>query len=124
MKSNRNNQGRNDFGRRLVTLRRRAGYTQAEFSAEVGMSRRTLPYYEKRNGCPGLHILRRMAQVLNISIDELVGAIPIKRKATAREKHRQRQVELLEQLKPAERREVLEVIESFGPRPLLKRKRK
>ena len=124
MKSNRKGPALGDFGSRLVTLRRRAGYTEIEFSAEAGIARRTLNYYEKRNGHPGMHILTRMAQVLNISIDELVGTVSIKRAATPRDKRRQLQVEQLERLEPAERHEVLRVIEAFNKRHSLKRKKR
>jgi len=55
-----------NFGERLASLRKAAGYTQVEFDAEVGITQRTVAYYEAPGAQPPAHLLQQMAQVLGV----------------------------------------------------------
>ena len=55
-----------NFGERLASLRKAAGYTQVEFAAEVGITQRMVAYYEAPNAQPPAHLLPQMAQVLGV----------------------------------------------------------
>ncbi|MFN8960569.1 MAG: helix-turn-helix domain-containing protein, partial [Betaproteobacteria bacterium] len=46
-----------NFGERLASLRKAAGYTQVEFDAEVGITQRTVAYYEAPGAQPPAHLL-------------------------------------------------------------------
>ena len=61
------------FGKRLKELRKANGYTIEQFSAMVGISKSTLGYYENDKRMPDIEILARIANVLNVSADNLIG---------------------------------------------------
>jgi len=69
------------FGVRLASLRKQRGFTQAEFARKIGISRRALAYYEvETDKMPGGNLLLIMADVLGITVDQLLGVKQIKRK--------------------------------------------
>ena len=61
------------FGKRLKELRKANGYTIEQFAAMVGISKSTLGYYENDKRMPDIEILARIANVLNVSADNLIG---------------------------------------------------
>lgn len=63
----------NNFGKRLQTLRKKAGYTQASLGKEVGASRRTISYYENEATFPPSHLIEKLAQVFGLNTDDLLG---------------------------------------------------
>jgi DNA-binding XRE family transcriptional regulator len=65
--------GSGTFGRRLKDERFRRGFTLEEFAGAVGCAVCTVTAAENRNVMPRLRIVIEMAQVLNCSIDYLVG---------------------------------------------------
>jgi len=63
-----------DFGKRLAKLRKANGLTQQQLGDQVGVSRRVIAYYEAETDYPPAHIIIPLAQALNVSTDELLGA--------------------------------------------------
>jgi transcriptional regulator with XRE-family HTH domain len=63
-----------DFGKRLAKLRKANGLTQQQLGDQVGVSRRVIAYYEAETDYPPAHIIVPLAQALNVSTDELLGA--------------------------------------------------
>ena len=61
------------FGKRLKELRKANGYTIEQFAEAVGISKSTVGYYENNNRMPYIEILSRIADVLNVSADYLIG---------------------------------------------------
>ena len=61
------------FGKRLKELRKANGYTIEQFAEAVGISKSTVGYYENNNRMPDIEILSRIADVLNVSADYLIG---------------------------------------------------
>ena len=61
------------FGKRLKELRKANGYTIEQFAEAVGVSKSTVGYYENNNRMPDIEILSRIADVLNVSADYLIG---------------------------------------------------
>jgi transcriptional regulator with XRE-family HTH domain len=101
-----------DFGRRLASLRKKAGYTQVELANELGVTQRMISYYEGHSEYPPSNLLPVMAQVLGVSADELLGIKPLK-------KNRQpdtrllRRMQQIEKLDPATKRQVMQVIDTY-----------
>ncbi len=62
-----------DFGKRLVKLRKAAGYTQTELAGELGVSQRMISYYEGHSEFPPSSLLPKLAELLGVSTDELLG---------------------------------------------------
>ena len=61
------------FGKRLKELRKEHGYTIEQFADMVGISKSTLGYYENDKRMPDIEILARIANVLSVSADYLIG---------------------------------------------------
>lgn len=61
------------FGKRLAALRIARGYSQQALATELGVTRRTVCYYECEAKRPPAQLLDRLSQVLGVSIDELLG---------------------------------------------------
>ena len=61
------------FGKRLKELRKEHGGTIEQFADMVGISKSTLGYYENDKRMPDIEILARIANVLNVSADYLIG---------------------------------------------------
>lgn len=61
------------FGKRLKELRKGHGYTIEQFADMVGISKSTLGYYENDKRMPDIEILARIANVLNVNADYLIG---------------------------------------------------
>ncbi|QCX49361.1 XRE family transcriptional regulator [Ralstonia pseudosolanacearum] len=113
----------NDFGERLATLRKAAGFTQVELAAELGISQRMVAYYESPQAAPPANLLPAIATALGVSIDELFGRSGKRRLVKQDGDSRlRRRLLAIEKLDPAEKRQVLQLIDAFIERGQLKRK--
>ena len=61
-----------EFGNRLYQLRRKAGLSQAQLGEKVGVSNKAVSKWENGQAKPGLDIVHKLADVLSVSIDELL----------------------------------------------------
>lgn len=61
------------FSKRLKELRQEYGLTIEEFANKVGISKSSVGYYENQNRVPDIIVAGRMADVLNVSADYLIG---------------------------------------------------
>jgi len=64
---------KNIFSENLKRLRKKFGLTQEELAKLSGVSRRMITYYETNPAEPSIKRVEKIAKVLNISIEELVG---------------------------------------------------
>ena len=110
------------FGERLAELRKKAGFTQAELAQEIGISQRMVAYYERQTDHPPTTLLPEIAKALGVSTDALLGVTSITKKAAPRSTRLQRRLQQLENLDPREKRQVLQIIDSFIERDRLKRR--
>lgn len=101
-----------DFGRRLVALRKNAGYTQVELAKELGVTQRMVSYYEGQSEYPPAALLPKLAKLLNVTADELLGLEPIK-KARQSDTRLQRRFQQIEKLPTKEKRQLVQVIDTF-----------
>ncbi len=111
-----------NFGERLMQLRKAAGYTQVEFAAEVGITQRMVAYYEAPNAQPPAHLLPQMAQVLGVGSDVLLGMAhrgKIRRLAT---NSLERRLLAIEKLDPKVKRQIAHLLDSFIEREKLKQR--
>jgi transcriptional regulator with XRE-family HTH domain len=112
-----------NFGERLASLRKAAGYTQVELAAELGISQRMVAYYESPNATPPANLLPQLATVLGVSIDDLFGRAAKRRLAKQDGDSRlRRRLLAIEKLDVTEKRQVLQLIDAFIERGQLKRK--
>jgi len=69
----RNKPSSTGFGLRLTALRRARGLSQVDLAAALGVKQPTVSYYESQNGHPQADVLTKLAKVLAVSVDELLG---------------------------------------------------
>ncbi len=110
------------FGQRLAELRKARNFTQQEFADEVGISRRMVAYYESQSQHPPTTHLPIMARVLKLSTDELLGTTAIKQRAKPSDTRMQRRLQQIEKLDTPERRQILQLIDTFIEHGQLRRK--
>lgn len=101
-----------DFGKRLTTLRKEAGYTQTELARELGVSQRMISYYEGHTEFAPSSLLPDLASLLGVTSDELLGIKPIK-KTKKPDTRLQRRMRQIEKMSASKRRQVLQVIDTF-----------
>ncbi|MFZ5843950.1 MAG: helix-turn-helix domain-containing protein [Pseudomonadota bacterium] len=109
-----------EFGQRLAALRKQAGYTQTELAKELDVTQRMISYYEGHSEFPPASLLPRLAEVLGVSADELLGIKPLK-KARAPDSRLLRRMQQIEKLDAGKKRQVLQMIDTVIENEQLKR---
>ena len=61
-----------EFGNRLYQLRMRAHLSQAQLGKKVGVSNKAVSKWENGKAKPGLDIIDSLANILGVSVDELL----------------------------------------------------
>jgi len=61
-----------DFGANLKKFRTEKGFSQEAFATKIGVHVTNLSKYERNKSIPSLEIAEKMAEALDISIDEMV----------------------------------------------------
>ena len=108
------------FGQRLRRIRESRGFSQEQLGREIDVSQRMIAYYENHAEKAPAHHLTKIAQVLSVTIDELIGFKPVKEngdKKNSRLWHKLRQVE---SLAVKDRKQVLQLIDTLVERDKLK----
>ena len=60
------------FGERILTLRTRAGLSQAELAARLGLTNKAVSKWEVGKAKPSTEAIRKMAALFEVSVDELL----------------------------------------------------
>lgn len=112
------------FGEQLRKLRMQKGFTQQELADEINTSRRVIIYYERETNHPPSNLLPDMAKALNVSIDELLGIKPTKKKAPPNivaSPRLSRRIQQIEKLDNKNKRQLLQIIDTFIEREKLQK---
>jgi transcriptional regulator with XRE-family HTH domain len=62
-----------DIGQRIAAARRRADISQRELAQRLGVTQQTIGTLERRTSMPRGTTLLKIAEVLNVSVNELLG---------------------------------------------------
>ena len=62
------------FGENLKTLRKQKGFSQEELATRLHVVRQTISMWEKNLSVPDADTLIRLAEILEVSVSELLGA--------------------------------------------------
>lgn len=62
------------FGENLKTLRKQKGFSQEELATRLHVVRQTISKWEKNLSVPDAETLIRLAEILEVSVSELLGA--------------------------------------------------
>lgn len=109
------------FGELLVRARKAAGYTQQELADVLGVTRRTVVYYEGQDAPPMAVFLAGVTKALGVSADELLGLEAGKTAPAAPASAKlARRLAALEALSPAEQRQAVELLDALIERAKLK----
>jgi transcriptional regulator with XRE-family HTH domain len=110
-----------DFGQRLAQFRKAAGYTQQQLATEIGVTRRVIAYYETESQHPPANLLVDLAQALGVSTDEMLGLKPTK-KSRKPDTRLQRRIQQIEKMGAKEKRQLIQLIDTFIENMQLKKK--
>ena len=64
-----------EFGNRLYQLRKKAGLSQTQLGEKVGLSNKAVSKWENGLAKPGLDIVHKLADVLGVSVDDLLSGV-------------------------------------------------
>ena len=101
-----------DLGKRIAAARLRCGLTQRELADRLGISLRMMEYYERRAKNVKSDVLKKFADILNVSTDDLLGVTPTKCKPGPKSKIRH-QVEQIENLPRSRQQFVSQVLDQL-----------
>ena len=104
------NEQNNTFGKRLASIRKAKGLTQRDLANLVGISYRMVAYYEAQTDRPPATKLTTFAEVLKVSVDELLGTQPL----TVKEPENSRlwkRLHIIEKLPPRAQKQLVEYAE-------------
>lgn len=71
-----------DFGNRLYQLRKKAGLSQKQLGDKVGLSNKTVSKWENGLAKPSLDVVHMLADVLSVSVDDLVQGVSSEKQIT------------------------------------------
>lgn len=102
-----------DFGQRVSERRKALGITQEELADRLGLSQQTVLSIEKGRRRARISILPELADVLSLSLDELLlGAKPKAKGPRGPQSKLQQQIELVRTLPRTKQRFVIEMLEN------------
>lgn len=104
------------FGQRLAHLRVRQGFTQTELAERIGVSQRVVCYYERETEYPPTHLLGKIAEALNVSLEELMGTVTVKNESIPKNGRLKRKLQMVETLPAQDQKAILRMIEAFVAR--------
>ena len=103
------------LGKHIAELRKERGFTQVELAGQLAVSQAVIASYEGGRVRPHPRFILRLAELLEVSTDELLGAQP--RKSNNRIPRRiLRRVEQVAQLPLAEQKALLKTIDAVVDR--------
>ena len=66
-----------DFGSVVVQLRKEQGISQTDLARRLGIHKNVLGRYERNEVLPSVEIARRIADILDVSLDYLTGKVDV-----------------------------------------------
>lgn len=105
--------GKETFGQRLARIRRAKGISQAELADKVGLIQVLVSDYERDKLRLRADLVVRLAVILGVTTDELLGVKPMKTPTRAPRRALLRRMELIEQLPPSHQRALLKTVDGF-----------
>ena len=111
---------RSPFGARLFTARKARNYTQQELADLLGVTKRTIAYYESNTEGPTIGVLAEIAEALNVTASYLIGESTQKSIELDVPTHLKKPVDQLKVLPPKDQKNVIRTIEALTTENFLK----
>lgn len=96
------------FGKRLWEVRKKRGISQEDLAEKLGTKGPAIGRYERDEMKPGIDTAAKMADILNISLDYLVGKTDIEL-----DNHMLKRIQAISKLPDKEKEHVLVFLDSF-----------
>lgn len=104
----------NKLSERIIELRKQKELSQQELADKIKISRAQMNRYENQGVQPPADVLKKLADVLNTSVDYLIdGAAEEKAKAALKDAKVLEQYKELESLPESERNVILKVVQAL-----------
>jgi len=97
-----------DFGSIVVALRKEQGFSQTEFADKLGIHKNVLGRYERNEVLPSIEIARNIANILDVSLDYLVGKTDVEMDKTTR-----RRILEVSKFEEEDKNHIFSVIDAF-----------
>jgi len=104
---------RTDFGQRVFDARQRLGFSQAEIAEQLGITQSAFAAWERSPVALKPEQLRTLADILNTSIEELIGTASGAKRNSGPTGKARRLFEQVSKLPRSQQQHVLTVVEAF-----------
>lgn len=111
------------FGQRLRRIRESRGFSQEQLGRRSGISQRMVAYYENHAKKAPAHQLLKMAAVLRVSLEELLGYKALAETNGKRSSRLWNKLRMVETLPAKDRKQVLQLIDTLVERERLRSER-
>jgi transcriptional regulator with XRE-family HTH domain len=110
-------EGIETIAQRLLRMRKEKGITQAEMADFIGVTQSVVSDYER--GELRLHgeLIAKVAKILGVSADEILGLEPVKRSSAANNRRLLRRIQQIDQLPKRDQEALLRTIDAFLSKP-------
>ncbi len=106
------NLGKETLSERILRLRKERGYTQTELAEKIGIIRELISEYERGKIRPNYDMIIRLAMMLEVSTDELLGVKPPSKNKNKPNLKIKRRMNKIECLPPSQQNFILKAIDS------------
>jgi transcriptional regulator with XRE-family HTH domain len=107
------NRKRTKFGERIVAAREAAGLSQKDLADKLGISQRSLSWWERQNVALKPEQLADLAEALGVSADHLLGRDPPKKRGNGPTGKAKKVFEAVSKLPRHQQKKIIDVVESF-----------
>ena len=104
---------RTPFGQRLHALREQAGLSQQQLAERLGLTQRAYAHWERNPVALRPEQLLSLAEVLNVSVENLVGSNGSKKRGAGPTGRMKRLFEAASQLPRSQQQKIAAVLEAF-----------
>jgi len=104
---------RSDLGARIELARQHAGLSQIELAQKLGVTQQVVAVWERKSHTVRSDTLAKLAQILKVSVDELVGMKPPRSKPTVAKGRLQQVFEAASRLPRRQQEKVAEFVQGF-----------
>lgn len=111
----------NIFSQNLRMLREEKGYTQTKLAELSGVSQRAIAHYEKYAKRPSIDKVKKLAQVLGVTDEELLGLSPRTKKDEDLSYKIMKKVRIIEELPTRDQNAIFQFINTIVEKNKLKK---
>ena len=107
---------RSEVGQRLAALRQAKGLTQKQLAEKIGVNQQDIAYWERQAPAPRGDVLPKLAEVLEVSVDELLGVRPLRSRREGPKGRLHQIFEAASHLPRRQQQKIVELLEPFVER--------